>query len=373
VVYRNRLVELLQYTPTTKTVYAEPVLVVPAWIMKYYVLDLSPENSLVRYLVDRGHTVFMISWHNPTAADRDLSLEDYRTLGIEAALEAIAAVRPGRRVHAVGYCLGGTLLATEAAVLARREADVLASVTLLAAQTDFTEPGELMLFIDEDEVSFLEDTMWERGFLDGRQMAGAFQMLRSTDLIWSRMVRQYLLGRREPMSDLMAWNADATRLPYTMHSQYLRGLFLHNDLAEGRLVAGGRPVALSDIRVPVFALGTVKDHVAPWRSVYKVHALADTEVTFLLTSGGHNAGIVNPPDGDARSSYQVSTHSEGDLAVDAELWQHATPVSAGSWWPAWQAWLVRHSGRRTAPPTVGAPGAGLPPLADAPGSYVMEP
>jgi polyhydroxyalkanoate synthase len=371
VVYRNRLIELIQYAPATESVQAEPILIVPAWIMKYYILDLSPHNSLVKYLVEHGHTVFMISWKNPGPEERDLGLEDYRTLGVMEALAAIAAVCPGRKVHGVGYCLGGTLLAITAAALARDGDDRLGTVTLFTAETDFHEPGELGLFIDETEVTFLEDLMWDQGFLDTRQMAGAFQLLRSKDLIWSRLVREYLLGQRQAMTDLMAWNADGTRMPARMHSEYLRKLFLGNDLAEGRYEASGRPITFQDIRAPIFTVGTIRDHVAPWRSVYKVHLLADTDVTFVLTSGGHNAGIVSEP-GHPGRSYQIATHREGERYIDPEAWEAVTPRREGSWWPAWQTWLVDHSTGPAAPPPMGCPEKGYPPLAEAPGIYVLQ-
>ncbi len=365
VVFRNRLIELIQYAPTTDKVRPEPILIVPAWIMKYYILDLSPHNSMVKYLTDQGFTVFMISWKNPDQGDRDIGMEDYRKLGLMAALDAISETAPQAKIHAVGYCLGGTLLAIAAAAMARDEDHRLQSLTLLAAQTDFTEAGELTLFINESQIHFLEDLMWEQGYLDTKQMAGAFQLLRSNDLIWSYAQKAYLLGEREPLIDLMAWNADATRMPYRMHSEYLRRLFLDNDLAEGRLQAEGRAVALHDIRVPIFAVGAQRDHVAPWRSTHKIHLLTDTEVTYLLTTGGHNAGIISEP-GHRRASYQVMTKAKEDLYSDPDEWLKLAPQKEGSWWPEWAQWLNARSGEFAAPPSIAKS------LCHAPGTYVSE-
>ena len=371
VVFRNRLIELIQYSPATPDVHAEPLLILPAWIMKYYILDLSPQNSLVRYLVGKGHTVFMVSWKNPEYEDRELGMEDYLRLGALAALDAVSAIMPNKRIHTAGYCLGGTLLSIAAAALAGRGDERIASVTLLAAQVDFKEAGELTLFIDESQVRFLEDMMWEQGYLDTKQMAGAFQLLRSNDLIWSHMLSEYMMGERGKLNDLMAWNADQTRMPYRMHSEYLRRLFLNNDLAEGRDRLDGQLVSLGNIHAPIFAVGTEKDHVAPWRSVFKIDRLTHTDITLLLTSGGHNAGIVSEP-GRSNRRYRIEHRSRHDGEIDIASWMERQDVHEGSWWPAWQTWLAGQSGKKVpAPRQQGRAEAGYAPIGDAPGSYVM--
>lgn len=372
VIFRNELMELIQYRPQTDRVLREPLLIIPSWIMKYYILDLSPENSLVRYLVQQGHTVFMVSWHNPGAAERNLGMDDYLERGLYAALDQASAVCAQAPIHTVGYCLGGTLLAIGAAALGAADAPqhgALASVTLLAAQTDFSEPGELGLFIDDSELAFLDALMWKQGYLDGNQMAASFQLLHARDLVWSRMMREYLLGQRSAPNDLMAWNADATRLPFRMHSEYLHRLFLRNDLAEGRYQAGGKTIALSDIAVPVFLVGTERDHVSPWRSVYKLHRLASTPIDFVLASGGHNAGIVSEP-GHAHRSYRHLPASEAtDSFRSAEQWLAQSELAQGSWWPCWQQWLAGHSSSQPVVPPQGQRGQSLGP---APGHFVLD-
>lgn len=374
VVWRNHLIELIQYSPQTPLVHTEPVFIVPSWIMKYYVLDLSPHNSLVRWLVAQGHTVFIVSWRNPAAEDALLSMEDYLTLGIFDALAAIARLVPGEAVQACGYCLGGTLLAIGAAALARpgqvTNAHLLAplkSLSLLATETDFTEPGELGVLIDASQVALLEDLMAEQGYLSGQQMAASFQFLHARELVWSTRVREMLLGERSRPNDLMAWNSDVTRMPAVMHSEYLRHCYLHNDLAEGRYPVEGRPVSLSDIRLPIFAVGTEKDHVSPWHSVYKLHRLTETELCFVLASGGHNAGIVCEP-GHAGRSFQQHTTAATDPWISPEEWQQLAPQHGGSWWPAWQTWLAQHS-RGQVPAGALDTTTGL---GTAPGSYVMQ-
>lgn len=390
VVFRNHLIELIQYTPTTAGVYPEPLLIVPSCIMKYYILDLSPGNSMVRYLVGQGHTVFMISWRNPDASDRELGMQDYLQLGVMEAMAAVKSLTGAPRIHALGYCLGGTFLAIVAAALGarqpqshrrgqaknqhrRREDAValdtmpeLASVTLLAAQTDFSEPGELGVFIDDDQLKTLRESMARTGYLSGRQMAGSFQFLNSRDLVWSRSTRRYLLGQDEVGNDMMSWNADVTRLPERMHNEYLSSLFLNNALATGNYRVAGVGVALMDIHAPLLVVGTQRDHVSPWQSVYKIHLLTDTQTTFILAAGGHNAGIVSEP-GHRGRSYQMGCMEKGHAWIEPDDWAAHAPLFEGSWWEAMHRWLHERSGKPVPPPAINPATV----LGDAPGDYVM--
>jgi len=375
VVYRNALIELIRYAPQTAKVHPEPVLIVPSWIMKFYILDLSPHNSLVRYLVGQGHTVYMLSWRNPDAQDAQLTMDDYLRLGVLDALQAVG-VQHGTQVpvHAMGYCLGGTLLAIAAAALAREtgvqgqnQLPPLQSLTLLAAQTDFSEPGELGLFIDEGQIALLDHITRGQGYLSGKQMAGSFEFLHSRDLVWARRMREYLLGERDQPNDLMAWNADTTRMPARMHHEYLVALYLNNALAAHSYRVEGRTVSLGDIDLPVFMVGTQRDHVSPWRSVYKLHHLCDAEITFVLTSGGHNAGIISEP-GHAHRSYQMDTRRAQGAWVEPDTWADRAPQHEGSWWPAWQGWLAA----RSSAPQKAQPISARSALCDAPGEYVLQ-
>ncbi len=371
VIYRNHLIELIQYEPTTEKVFSEPILIIPAWIMKYYILDLSPNNSMVKYLVDKGHTVFIISWRNPGSEDRNLSMDDYVKLGVMEAVNAINHIIPKQQINAVGYCIGGTLLMIAAAAMANANDHRLKSITLFATQVDFKDAGELLLFIDSSELNYIDDIMWEKGYLEGQQMAGTFSMLQSVDLIWSRSVLDYQLGQRRPMNDLMAWDSDTTRMPYKMHSEYLRKLFLDNDLVEGHYTIDGQTLALEDINIPIFAVSTIRDHVAPWKSVYKIHFLTDSDISFVLTSGGHNSGVVNEP-GHPGRSYQLMKHKKDENYLSPESWQQQALSHEGSWWPAWVKWLAKHSGEKVVPVPMGNPQQGYEILCDAPGTYVLQ-
>ena len=382
VVFRNHLIELIQYSPSTDKVLPEPVLIIPSCIMKYYILDLSPHNSMVKYLVDQGHTVFIVSWRNPDASDRDLKMQDYLSAGVLQAMAAVKQVSGAANLHTMGYCLGGTFLAIAAAALGRVQrkqtrtekekalipADMptLSSVILLAAQTDFSEPGELGVFIDEEQLANLRQSMNEKGYLSGKQMGGSFQFLASKDLVWTRNARRYLMGEDDASFDLMSWNADQTRLPARMHSEYLTSLFLNNALAAGQYRFAGATVALMDITAPMLVVGTTRDHVSPWKSVYKIHLQTDTHITFVLAAGGHNAGIVSEP-GRPRRSYQIASKEEGQAWVAPEDWAAQTPVVQGSWWEAMNQWIQQRSGK----PIKAKPIHDDLALCDAPGEYVM--
>ncbi len=383
VVWRNHLVELIQYSPSTAKVLPEPVLIIPSTIMKYYILDLSPHNSMVSYLVAQGHTVFIISWRNPDESDCNLKIRDYLSSGILHTMAAVRKITAAKSIHTIGYCLGGTYLAMVAAVLGRlkithgtelsakekqlipQDLPDLASVTLLAAQVDFVDPGELGVFIDEEQLTNLRHIMYNQGYLSGKQMGGTFQFLGSRDLVWSRNAKRYLLGEEDASFDLMSWNMDQTRLPARMHDEYLTALFLNNALASGQFHFAGKTIALTDIQAPMFVVGTLRDHVSPWRSVYKIHLLTDVPITFVLTSGGHNAGIVSEP-GRPRRSYQIATAEHGHAWVDPDDWAEQTPTIQGSWWPAMHAWLKQHSGA----PLSAQPIPEQHVLCDAPGTYV---
>ncbi len=371
VVFRNALFELIQYTPQTEQVHREPVLIIPAWIMKYYILDLSPHNSLINYLVKNGFTVFAISWCNPDADKSEMSLEDYRISGVMEAINVIGKIVPGEKIHANGYCLGGTMLAIAAATMARDGDDRLASVTLMAAQVDFSEAGELLLFLDESQVAFLEDLMSDQGYLDRPQMARTFAAIRAEDLIYTRAVRRYFLGKEDLPTDLGVWNGDTTRMPARMHSEYLRSLFLENRLSAGRFAVEGRVIALKDISAKMFVVGTETDHIAPWRSVYKAALFTNSDMTFVLTSGGHNGGILSEP-GHARRHYRIGRRLPDALYSGPDRWYETHSPIEGSWWPEWVQWLAETSMEKTKPPSMGSPTEGLPAICDAPGSYIHQ-
>lgn len=366
IVFKNHLIELIQYEAQTKNVYREPILILPAWIMKYYILDLLPDNSLVNWLTQQGHTVFIVSWVNPDSNDKNLGLEDYYRQGALAAIDAVSQIRAKTKIHLMGYCLGGTLAMITAAAMAKNNDHRIKSLTLLAAQGDFTEAGELLLFITKSEVSFLKSMMWEQGYLDTKQMAGSFQMLRSYDLIWSKMVQDYMHGTQRGMIALLAWNADATRMPYKMHSEYLEKLFLNNDFAEGRFTVEGKHIVAENIQIPAFVVSTENDHVAPWKSVYKTHLMINSDITFVLTNGGHNAGIVSEPGHEGRS-YLIRERKKDSSYLDPMTWAKEADRKTDSWWIAWHQWLVKQSSSIQ----IKAPVLDKK-LPNAPGKYVLQ-
>ena len=368
VVYQNEVMQLIQYSPTTEEVFERPLLIVPPWINKYYILDLRPDNSFIRWCVDQGYTVFLISWVNPPPELADKTFEDYMFEGPLAALDAIEQATGQPEASAVGYCIGGTLMASTLAYMSAREDDRVAACTFFAAQTDFTEAGELCVFIDEQQVEYLERRMEQSGgLLDASAMASAFNMLRANDLIWTFVVNNYLLGREPLPFDLLYWNSDSTRIPARMHSYYLRNMYLENRLVQpGALHLGGVPIDLTRVKTPIYMQAAREDHIAPYPSVFKgVHQFRGP-LRFVLAGSGHIAGVVNPP---AANKYQHWVNDSLDYAR-AQDWLADAEERPGSWWPDWHAWLSERSGKKI---PARAPGdGGLTPVEDAPGSYVLE-
>jgi polyhydroxyalkanoate synthase len=360
VIHENDLCQLIQYAPTTPKVLKRPLLIVPPWINKFYILDLNPEKSFVRWCVEQGHTVFVISWVNPDSHQAAKTFDDYTRQGILEALDVIEKRTKARQVNAVGYCVGGTLLAATLAWMAVKGDKRIASATLFAAQVDFTYAGDLKVFVDEEQLAALDKEMSVRGYLEGRNMAAAFNMLRSNDLIWPYVISNYFKGKEPPPFDLLYWNSDATRMPAANHSYYLRSCYLNNELAHGAMVVGGVPVDLKKVKVPIYNLATREDHIAPARSVYYGSSFFGGKVTYVLSGSGHIAGVVNPP---SRQKYQYWTGPapKGD---DVATWQAKAKEHPGSWWPHWQKWIETLDAARTKARPVGR---GIEP---APGRYV---
>ncbi|MFB9266505.1 PHA/PHB synthase family protein [Bradyrhizobium erythrophlei] len=364
VIYQNDLMQLIQYSPSTENVLRTPLLIVPPWINKFYILDLRPEKSYVKWCVDQGITVFVISWVNPDKELGKKTWADYMTEGPLTAMDVIEKVTGEMKVHAAGYCVGGTMLASTLAYLAEKRRQRVTSATFFAAQVDFTHAGDLLVFVDEDQISALERDMYESGVLEGSKMAMAFNMLRSNDLIWSYVVNNYLKGQPPSSFDLLHWNSDATRMPASNHSYYLRNCYLENRLSTGTMVLDNTLLDLSKVKVPVYNLATREDHIAPAESVLYGSQFFGGPVKYVLSGSGHIAGVVNPP---ASKKYQYWTN---DNIKDVKLadWLKKAEEHKGSWWPDWQAWLENLDSEKVPARAVGS--ADMPPLEDAPGSYV---
>ena len=367
VVYRNNLCELIQYTPTTPRVHERPLFIIPPWINKYYILDLRPDNSFVKYAVDQGYTVFMISWKNPGPELAETTLDDYMQLGPITCARVAAEIAGTDDVNAVGYCLGGTALAMLLAYQKRKGERLVNAATFFTALVDFSEPGEIGAFLSDEGVQFLDDKMRKRGYLDASDMAMSFNMLRSNDLIWSVAVNRYLMGKEPPQFDLLFWNCDSTRMPYAMHSYYLRNMYVENNLVKpGGISLLGEPLDLRAVDNDVYSVATADDHIALWRAVYKMTQLFSGKTTFRVGHSGHIAGIISPP-GKKRSHYW----SNETNPADPDRWFKESERHEGSWWGDWQKWLAARSGAEVEARVPGALPAETA-LADAPGTYVLE-
>lgn len=363
VVFQNDLMQLVQYSPTTEKVFKRPLVIFPPWINKFYILDLRPKNSFIRWAVEQGHTVFCASWVNPDERCAEKGFDDYMKEGVLAALDAIEAATGERQVNAIGYCLGGTLLATTLAYMATKRDNRIKTATYFVTLTDFEQPGELGVFIDEEQLQGLEEKMSKRGYLEGREMATTFNMLRANDLIWSFVVNNYLLGQDPFPFDLLYWNDDSTRMPAKMHSFYLRRMYQANDLINGRVELLGAKIDLRKIKVPSYLISTREDHIAPWKSTYRATQVYSGPVRFVLAASGHIAGVVNPPEG-GKYSHWINE----ELPENPDDWFAGATELAGSWWPDWQRWMMTQD-KTMVPARI--PGDGkLAVLEDAPGSYV---
>ena len=364
VVFRNDLIELLQYEPTTETVYERPLLIFPPWINKFYILDLKPENSFIRWAVAQGYTVFVVSWVNPDKRLAKKTFENYMHEGIFAAVDAVQAATGQQSVNAIGYCIGGTLLSATLAYMAAKGDTRINAATFFAAQTDFTEAGDLQIFIDDAQLEALEQQMSAAGgVLEGSKMATTFNMLRANDLIWSFVVNNYLLGKDPIPFDLLYWNSDTTRMPEATHLFYLREFYKNNALARGKMELGGVKLDLGKIKIPVYLQSAKDDHIAPFRSIYKTTKLMKGPIRFIIAGSGHIAGVINPP---SAQKYQYWTNAK--LPATVEAWQEGAKEHPGSWWPDWDAWLSKLSGDKV---PARKPGDGkLKVLDDAPGTYV---
>ena len=366
VVWQNDVLQLVQYTPTTDTVHETPILIVPPWINKFYILDLTPPKSLIKYVVSQGFTVFVVSWVNPDERLAHKTFEDYMKEGILSATDAVLRETGAQKTNILGYCVGGTLLASTLAYNAARGEDPYVSATFLAAQADFTKAGDLALFIDDAQLKALEEMMAERGYLDGSRMATVFNMLRPRDLIWPYIVNNYMLGKKPFPFDLLFWNQDSTRMPAANHNFYLRQFYHENKLAKGQMAIGGVRLDLKKVKLPIYELATREDHIAPARSVYISSGLFGGPVEYVLAGSGHIAGVVNPPpEADKKPKYQYWTNTT--QAPTLEDWIASAKETPGSWWPHWTKWLASHSGDMV---DARAPGATLGVIEDAPGSYV---
>jgi polyhydroxyalkanoate synthase subunit PhaC len=365
VIYRNQLIELIQYTPTTEKVYALPLLFIPPWINKYYILDMQPQSSLIKFLVDNGYTVFVISWKNPDASMEEISFEDYLTLGPLSALDIIKEITDSPKINAVGYCIGGTLLSMVLPYLGAKGDETINSATFFVSLQDFTEVGDTSVFIDEPQVAYIEGQMLERGYLENRSMATMFNMLRANDLIWSNVVNNYLLGKEPPAFELLYWNADGTRMTRVAHSFYLRNTYLENNLIKpNKIVLKGVPIDLKQIHLDIYAVGAEQDHIVPWKSAWRISQLASGKVRFVLGGSGHIAGIINPPS--KGKGYWINEKP----VKNADRWLESAEQHKGSWWPDWLEWLKLRSGEQGASPSTGS--TAHPPLTPAPGTYVLE-